>query len=81
MTEQVMKAAHALGDLIKARYDSSAEPVFYTDREAAAVAAADIGHDRLFKIYDVISKAYDANSKNANTAALLAELASRLKRA
>lgn len=81
LSEALERVMLALGDLIKTRYDSTAEPIFYESREAAEATAARIGQDRLFKIYDVISSAYDANSKNANTAALTAELASRLKRA
>lgn len=81
LAESLERVILALGDLIRSRYDSTVEPIFFESREAAEAAAADIGQDRLFKIYDVISYAYDANSKNANTAALTAELASRLKRA
>lgn len=79
--ESLERVILALGDLVKARYDGSAEPIFYASAEEAAEAAAAIGTDRLFKLYDAISYAYDANTKNANTPALLAELSSRLRRA
>ena len=69
----------ALGDLIKLRYDASAQPVFYKSADEADENASTVSTKKLFKIYDVVSRAYDANSKNANTSALLATLAAELR--
>ena len=68
----------ALGDLIRLRYDREAATTFFKNAEQADKTAGTINTKRLFKLYDIVSIAYDDNSKNANTPALLAALASEL---
>lgn len=69
----------AIGDLIRIRYDASAQPTFYKSAEDAESVGGGINTKKLFRIYDIVSFAYDSNLKNANTSALLAALAAELK--
>lgn len=70
---------HAISDLIRLRYDRNAETTFYKNADEADEIAGSVSTKKLFRIYDVISEAYDANTKNANTPALLATLAAELR--
>lgn len=79
--ESLERLMSALSDLIRQKYDEEDEPRFFGTREEAARYAAQMTSARLFKIYDLVSEAYDKNTKNANISMLLVALAANMKRA
>lgn len=69
----------ALGDLIKCKEDADAELSFFRDYAEAERVGGALSLKKLFRMYDIVSDAYDSNSKNANTPSLLALLAAKLR--
>ncbi len=71
----------ALSDLIAVRLCEDKDLSFFLNRDDALGIAERIESGRLFRIYDIINKAHDDNSKNANITTLIASLAARIKMA
>lgn len=67
-----------VADLILIKYDSEADLSFFIDRKGAAELADSIGRDRLYRIFDALGRAHEANTKNANTTALITSLTSAI---
>lgn len=67
-----------VADLILLKYDEGRELAFFVERERAIELRDGIGKERLYRIFDALNSALDANTKNANTTALIASLTSAI---
>lgn len=67
-----------VADLILLKYDVDADLAFFMERDKASELADGIGRERLFRIFDVLNSAHGANTKNANTTALISSLTSAI---
>lgn len=70
---------NALRDLIATHVSDSVQPIYYLSRAEAEEAAASINLKRLIRVFDIIGSAIDDLDKNAVTAALLTDVAVKLK--
>ena len=70
-----------VSDLILLKYDSEADLSFFIERKKAKELSDSIGRDRLYRIFDALERAYEANTKNANTTALITSLTSAISEA
>lgn len=72
----------AVAELIKVGYSGEGVSLsFFRSAEEAETVGESISRAKLFKLYDIVSRAYEDNSKNANTAALLSTLSAELRMA
>ena len=69
----------ALRDIISFKVHAGVPPLFFTSEGERAELARQLDTRRLFALYDVISKAYDDNQKNANITTLTTNLAASIK--
>lgn len=77
-SEALERLISGVSDLILLKYERGAELSFFTNRDRACEIADGIGKDRLYRIFDRINSAHDANKKNANITALTASLTSAI---
>ncbi len=71
----------AISDLIKHKEGSVCDMLFFRSEEEAEDTAGTANLKKLFKLYDIVSRAYNDNTKNANISALLASLGAELRMA
>ncbi len=69
----------AIRDLILMKHDTNAPLTFFHTHKDAKERAEKMNAKRLFAIYDIIEKALDDNSKNANMDVQTANLAAQIK--
>ena len=78
-SESLEELINALRDLIAAKKSDDFIPLFFTDTEKAKELSKDVSILRLMKIYEIISKAHDDCSKNANVTLLSSMMAAEIK--
>ena len=69
----------ALRDIISLKVHAGAPPLFFTSEGERTELSRQLDTRRLFALYDLISKAYEDNQKNANITTLITNLAVNLK--
>ncbi len=79
LKEALEDTVNAVSDLVSIKKSHGARLKFYSSRQRALAHAEKLSQKRLLAAYDILLDSLDDTAKNANTQALLATLAAKLK--